>query len=229
MEKSDFIKWARKLQSSYQPSDKTKQHLAQIDLLAIVGPTGVGKTTIINELDIPFVMSDVSRERRPDEKGDKNYHFRTDYLDIIREIKNGEYVQFLISKYDEFYGTKLSSYPSSGVCTMAIIAQVMSQFRQLGFRDVRAVYVMPPSYVEWMRRIGGVRAEELTSRIDEARQSILLAQEQAEHYTFVLNDNLDLAIRDIRAVMNGEEPDQHRSQLAYDTADVILERIGDEA
>lgn len=227
MEKADFIKWVKKLQHSYIPSSDTLAQLSRVDLVGIVGPTGVGKSTLIEALGLPYVMSDVSRAKRPDEKDGKNYHFRSDYLEIIDEIKNGEYVQFLVSQYDEFYGTRKSAYPNEGLCTMAIVAEVMPLFRKLGFRSVRSIYVMPPSYVEWMRRIGGVRSDELTGRIDEARQSILLAQEQASDYHFVLNDVLDLAVNDIRAIINGDEPDQHRAQLAYDTADIILERVGD--
>lgn len=228
MEKKDFIQWARKLQQGYQASEQTKQQLAQVDLLAIVGPTGVGKSTIIKELGLPYVMSDVSRTAREDEKNHQNYHFREDYLDIIKEIKNGDYAQFLVSKYDEFYGTRASSYPKEGPCTMAIVASAMSVFRNLGFRNVLAIYVMPPSYVEWMRRIGGARTTDLLGRIDEARQSINLALEEQDQYRFVLNDELSKAVDDIKKLMNGENVDEHRSQLAIDTADIILERIGDE-
>jgi guanylate kinase len=167
MEKSDFIEWAKKLQHSYVPSEQTIKDLSQIDLLAIVGPTGVGKSTIIEKLNIPYVVSDVSREPRPGEKDGKNYNFRTNYLDIIKDIKNGNYVQFMISKYDEFYGTKRSNYPESGICAMAIVAEVIPNFRKLGFRNVRTVYIMPPSYIEWMRRIGSVRTGNLLDRINE--------------------------------------------------------------
>jgi guanylate kinase len=227
MEKADFIKWVRKLESEYVHSASTKQRLSQVDLLAIVGPTGVGKTTIIQALGIPEVVSDVTRPMRPGEKDGKHYHFRSDYLQIIEDIKNGEYVQFLVSEYGEFYGTRASVYPEVGGCVMAVVAQKMPQFRTLGFRSVTGIYVMPPSYVEWMRRIGGVRAAELGGRIDEARASILLAQEEAGQYHFILNDVLDLAVKDIRSILAGQTVDEHRSQLAYDTADVILERIGD--
>ncbi len=72
MEKKDFIQWARKLQQGYQVSEQTKQQLAQVDLLAIVGPTGVGKSTIIKEIGLPYVMSDVSRAARDDEKNHQN-------------------------------------------------------------------------------------------------------------------------------------------------------------
>jgi len=228
MDKKDFIEWAEKLQHTYQSSEFTNATLAQIDLVAIVGPTGVGKSTIIDRLGLPYIVSDVSRESRPDEKNGKNYNFRTDYLNILQEIKNGDYVQFLVSKYGEFYGTKLSAYPPNGPCTMAIVASEMPNFRKLGFKSVTSIYVMPPSYVEWMRRIGGVRSADLLARIDEARQSILMALDD-ESYRFVLNDVLELAIKDVQAIMNKSEVNQHRAQLAHDTADLLLERIGDEA
>ena len=150
MDKKDFIEWAEKLQASYRPSEQTNEILSQVDLVAIVGPTGVGKSTIIDNLGLPYVVSDVSRDSRPDETNEKNYNFRTDYLDIIQQIKNGDYVQFLVSKYGEFYGTRLDAYPSNGPCTMAIVASEIPHFRKLGFRSVTSIYVMPPSYVEWM-------------------------------------------------------------------------------
>lgn len=227
MEKSDFIQWAKKLQHSYVPSEETVKDLSQIDLIAIVGPTGVGKSTIINKLDIPYVLSDVSRLPRPGEKNGQNYFFRTDYLNIIKEIKNGDYVQFLVNNNDEFYGTKRINYPDAGPCTMAIKAEVMPQFRSLGFRSVKSLYIMPPSYVEWMRRIGGVRTTDLLARISEARQSILLAINDNK-YSFILNDDLNAAVEDVLNIINAKEVNQRRAQLAFDTADIILEHIGDE-
>lgn len=228
MDKSDFIEWARKLSEGYSPSGAARAQLSRLELIAIVGPTGVGKSSLIKELGIPYVMSDVSRAARPDEKDNRNYHFRSDYLNIIKEIKEGSYAQFFVSKYNEFYGTRVSAYPDSGRCSIAVVASAMPVFRTLGFKSVKAFYIMPPSYVEWMRRIGGVRTNDLLARIDEARQSINLAMKEADDYHFVLNDTLELAIKDIRAVLNGEPIDEHRAQLAVDTADVILERIGDE-
>lgn len=227
MEKDNFIIWARKLQETYTASEQVRTQLSQVDLLAIVGPTGVGKTTIINELSIPAVKSDVSRNMRPDEKNNLNYHFREDYLGILQEIKNGQFAQFVVSDAGDFYGTHIDAYPSKDWCSMAIFADAIPSFRQLGFRKVIPVYIMPPGYVEWMRRVGAQREADITSRIAEAIKSIKTALLDPE-YHFVLNDSLELAVKDVKKIMAGEVPDEHRARLARETADILLERLGDQ-
>lgn len=227
MDKKDFIEWARKLQQSYQSSGDVKSKLAKVDLLAIVGPTGVGKTTLINQLKVPSVLSDVTRDLRKGEKNNQNYHFREDYLDILKEIKSGEFAQFLVSDTDDFYGTHANAYPDEGWCTMAIFATAIPDFRKLGFRKVVPIYIMPPGYVEWMRRIGELRAGDLSVRIAESITSIKTALVDSD-YHFVLNDNMELALKDINAIMNGEQVDEHRARLAKESADILLERLGDQ-
>jgi guanylate kinase len=227
MEKKDFVEWIQKLENGYEANENVRSQLAQVDLLAIVGPTGVGKTTIIDKLGLHVVRSDVSRLRRDDERNEKHYHFRDDYLEILKEVKAGEYAQFLINGSNEFYGTRASEYPDSGVCTMAIVAAAIPVFRKLGFRRVLPIYIMPPGYVEWMRRIGTVRAGDINIRIAEAVESIKLALRD-DSYHFVLNDNIDLAVKDIQAIMVGDEVDEHRATLARETADILLERLGDQ-
>lgn len=227
MDKKDFIQWVRKLEDGYVASDAVKARLAKVDLLAIVGPTGVGKTTLINELDIPSVLSDVSRDPREGEKNYQNYRFRDDYLELLKEIKNGKYAQFLISDSGEFYGTHVDAYPQAGWCTMAIFATAIPAFRKMGFRKVVPVYIMPPGYVEWMRRVGKLRAGDLDARIAESIVSIKTALADPD-YKYVLNDNMDLAVQDIKAIMSGDKTDEHRSRLAIESADILLERLGDQ-
>lgn len=227
MQKQDFIFWARKLMESYEPSEDVLSQLAEVDLIAIVGPTGVGKTTIIEKLDLPFVKSDVTRPRRPDEKSAHTYNFRDDFEELINELENREFVQFYVSDYDEFYGTHKSSYPQSGSASMAVIAQLIEPFSKLGFKSLMPIYIMPPSYAEWMRRIGDVRADELKGRIEEAKTSINYAKDHEEAFHFVLNDDLELALKDIRLIMAGEKADARRSALATDTIDVLLRYLGE--
>ncbi len=227
MDKQNFITWAKKLESTYQANEEVRSSLSKIDLIAIVGPTGVGKTTIIDSLGLPYVKSDVTRAKRPGEKKDKNYHFRDDYLEMLKEIKDGKYVQFVVSGSGEFYGTRASSYPKQGACTMAILAHAIPDFQKMGFNRVLPVFIMPPGYVEWMRRIGNIRSGDINERITEAIKSMNIAIRD-DHFKFVLNDSLDLAINDIKKIIAGEPVDNHRTLLARETADVLLEKLGDQ-
>jgi len=225
VEKKDFIEWVTKLAMGYRPNATVQQQLANIELIAIVGPTGVGKTTIIEKLGLPHVASDVTREPRSGEENGKEYNFRNDYLSIIDDIQNGEYAQFLVAKNGEFYGTRASSYPASGPATMAIIASAVPVFRTLGFKKVIPIYILPPSYVEWMHRIGTGRSLDLEARMDEARESLPIAITDPT-YKFVLNDDLDLAVGEVETFINGGDINPHRKQLAASSADLLFGRLG---
>ena len=98
MDKQQFIMWARQLGKTYQASPATKLQLSELELIAVIGPTGVGKTTIIDALGLPEVKSDTTRDMRPEEKKNKNYYFRKDYDQIIQDIKDGRYSQFFERK-----------------------------------------------------------------------------------------------------------------------------------
>lgn len=228
MDKKDFITLAKKLSASYQASNEVKDRLSRVKLLAVVGPTGVGKTTLINNLETPFVISDVTRDMRDGEKNNNNYRFRDDYFQILSEIKSGGFVQFVVSEEGDFYGTNIDAYPGVGWCSMAIFATAIPDFRKLGFAEVVPVYIMPPGYVEWMHRVGEQRDHDLDARIKEAVISIKTALADGDYF-FVLNDNVELAVKDLKAIMDGgENVDDHRSRLARETADILLERLGDQ-
>ena len=225
MEKSDFIEWVKKLQNTYVANPAVLQQLSQVDLIALVGPTGVGKTSIIQKLGLPYVPSDVSRPKRGEEKDGHEYFFRNDYFNILDQIKAGEYVQFLVSHYNEFYGTRATSYPPSGPATMAIIAKAIPHFRTLGFKSVKPIYILPPSYAEWMRRIGKDRVNDLQGRMAEAAESLPVALADPE-YSFVLNDDLELAVQEIQTIIAGGTISEHRDQLARSSADLLFGRLG---
>ena len=226
MDKTDFIKWATKLSESYAANERVRGELAGVELLAIVGPTGVGKTSIIKKLGYPEVLSDVTREPRKGEKDKRDYYFRKDYLQMLQEIKTGEYVQFLINPTGEFYGTQRRAYPNQGRCSMAVLANQIEHFKTLGFHKVRQFYIMPPGYVEWMRRVGTHQSADLQRRLEEAKESMKLALKD-EDYTFILNDNLDDAVRNVKQILDGGQIDKHRVALAKDTAGALLEKLGD--
>lgn len=228
MDKAAFIRRVRQIGPTYFSNNAAKEQLAHVELLAIVGPTGAGKTTITDKLGLPIVKSDVTREQRPDERHSDTYIFRSDYQQMETEIESGEYVQFVVSASDEFYGTRIVSYPQSGVCTMPVAAGAIPSFKLLGFKKLTIVYIMPPGYIEWMKRIGQLRASDLSKRMDEAMVSLRTAITDPD-YRFILNDEIDMAVSDIHKVLKGEELSSRRAELARETADLLLERLGDQS
>ncbi len=224
MDKQTFIQKARELLSNYQPSQNVQAQLARLDLIGVVGPTGVGKTTIIERSNIPYVLSDVTRLKRDDEVDGKDYHFRTNYDRLWTEIESGRFVQYVVSDTDEFYGTRAASYPDSGACTMAIYASVIPVFKTLGFRKVVSVYIVPPSYAEWMQRIGSHEDENVSKRLKEAKESLELGLADP-HMIFMINGNLEAAINQFMRIAAGENMSDSAQKAARDVAASLLDEL----
>lgn len=202
MDKQTFISKVKELQQSYKPNQTVSAQLATIKLLAVVGPTGAGKSTIVKHASLPFVVGDTTRLPRENEVQGRDYNFRTDFDAVYREIQTGEYVQFVIERESELYGTKASSYPSGGACVISIIADALSNFRGLGFGVIQPVYVVPPNHTEWMHRIAQHRDKDLELRLMEAKESLKQALNDPT-YVFLLNDNLESAVSTLRTIATG--------------------------
>lgn len=226
MTKEEFIKWATQLAINYKPSQEVLAKLLHLRVIAFVGPTGVGKTTLTHASGLPYILSDVTRDKREGEKDDHDYHFKNNYEEMLEDIKTGQYVQFVINTNHEFYGTRVTEYPDGGVCAMAIIAKAIPQFRTLGFADILPIYILPPSYVEWMHRIGTARSSDLEARFVEARESLPIALGDPK-YHFVLNDNIEDAVEDIKQIAAGQPIAEHRDFLARQTAELLIGRLGE--
>jgi guanylate kinase len=108
---------------------------------------------------------------------------------MMQEIKDGYFLQYIIYPNGEFYGTKASAYPASGPCTIAVAAATMPLFYEFGFHRIAPVYVVPPTYEEWMKRIDAHHEKDLRPRFIEAKASIEAALADARYY-FMVNKDL---------------------------------------
>jgi guanylate kinase len=225
MDKQTFVRKAWELQARYSCSADVKAHLGELDLIAIAGATGVGKTTLMQSSGIPYVLSDVTRRPRKEERNGVDYNFRTDYETLLAELETGEFVQYLVSQTFEFYGTKASAYPSNGLCTVAVYANALNFFKSLGFRSVVPIYILPPNYMEWMKRAeSNYVDEDNEKRLLEAKESIELALSD-DSYHFLINDNLNEAIEEFRRIAEGKEKDPALQAHARQVAIELLTKI----
>lgn len=223
MDKQSIIAHLAQLQPTYKANDEVLEQISHINLIAVVGPTGAGKSTVVRQSGLPFVIGDTTRPPRDGEIHGRDYNFRSDLKNLLEEIERGEFVQYVVMHGMEVYGTKASSYPSSGVCLMPIIATAVPAFKKLGFASVSPVYIVPPNHSEWMRRISAHKDKNLEARLLEAKDSLKAALADSS-YTFILNDNLDSAVVALRAVVRGSV-DQTASARARSAANTLYEHL----
>jgi guanylate kinase len=225
MTREEFLRQLPDLVKDYQAPPEVLQTIRNVDLLMIVGATGVGKTSIIKRLGIPYVITDTTRPIRPNEINGSDYNFRTDYDQLTTEIKERKFVQVNIFSTGDFYGTKASSYPEIGLAVYAVVAEKVAEFRQLGFNEVIAAFVTPPSFLEWMERVDpdNVERNQLAKRLEEAKRSFNFALNDGETH-FILNDKLDAAVSQTHMLINGHK-DSQREETARAAAEQIYQKL----
>ena len=213
MTKDEFLKEFPSLIANYQPADGVLKQIKNVTLCMIVGPSGVGKSSLIKLSGFSFVPSDTTRDARPGEQEGIDMYFRKDYEQIIQDIRTGSFVQIAPFATGDLYATKNTSYPESGVGIMPVMADVIPIFRNLSFKSTVTAFITPPNYTEWMRRMGihGIGGDQFTNRLAEARRSFefALADDQTH---FILNDDLPSAEVQLKNLVAGDVDAEREAQ-----------------
>jgi guanylate kinase len=225
MTRDDFIKILPDLVRQYQALPEVLEHISGLDLLMIIGATGVGKTSIIKRLGIPFVPTDTTRPIRPEEIDGSDYFFHNNYEQLVAEIKSRQFVQVAIGPTGDFYGTRASVYPQVGLAVYAIVADVVPYFRTLGFNETISAFITPPTFLEWMDRMDkhNVESDQLSKRLQEAKRSFNFALNDKDCH-FILNDDLDKAVYQTKMLVNGK-PNPPREAKARQAAETIYKEL----
>jgi guanylate kinase len=176
-------------------------------LTVLSGPSGVGKSTVVAELNrtcpgIWISVSVTTRRPRPGEVDGREYHF-VDDSEFDRLVADGallEWAQFAGNRY----GTPrepLNSKLEAGIACLLEIDLAGARQVKRAVPDARLVFLAPPSWDELVRRLTGrgtESAEVMDRRLAAAREELAAA---GEFEVTLVNTSVQDVCRQLVALM----------------------------
>ena len=179
-------------------------------LIVVSGASGTGKGTVCKKIladmpEVAYSISATTRAPRPGETDGKEYYFisRDEFKAWIAE---GKFLEFA-DVYGNFYGTPLNKIEERLNRGEDILLEIDVQ----GALNVKRkcpdgiyIFLLPPSLEELKRRIEGrgtETAESLQRRLDNAIAEIKIGR---EYNYVVVNDTVDNAVAQIKAILVAE-------------------------
>ena len=185
-------------------------------LMVLGTASGVGKSTVLAALlesreNVYFSVSATTREARPGEVDGVHYHFlsREQFQQWIAEDAFLEHAEFV----GNYYGTPKKYVDAAMEQGRDVLLDIEIQgAEQVHCQrpEVVRIYVAPPSWAELERRLIGRGTEDMEkvrSRLERGKQEFAAA---SSFDYFVINDTVDNAVTEIRAIMLAEHcrPDE---------------------
>jgi guanylate kinase len=177
------------------------------NLFVVSAPSGAGKTSLVQALlninpQISLSVSYTTRDPRPGESDGRDYNFvsRDTFLEMA---KNGDFMESA-EVYGNLYGTSqtwISNETAKGNDVLLEIDwQGAAQVRRL-FPDCVSIFILPPSLEALEQRLHGRGKDSLeviTKRMAAVRGDVAHV---SEFDYVIINDNLNVALRELNAVV----------------------------
>lgn len=189
-------------------------------MFVISSPSGAGKTTLCRRLitEVPGVQLSISattRAMRPGEANAVDYHFMTK-PEFQDRIDRDEFLEWA-PVFDNFYGTPRSEVEARLVAGVDVVFDVDWQgaraLKTIRPGDVASVFILPPSIAQLKQRLEGrpgADAKSVAGRLAGAGRDIL---RWGEYDYAIVNDNLDTAFSELRAILMTERTRRTRASL----------------
>ncbi|MBP1525418.1 MAG: guanylate kinase [Spiroplasma ixodetis] len=180
-------------------------------LIILSGPSGVGKGAIIaklfadKSLNLAYSVSMTTRKQRNKEQDGINYFF-VDVSTFLNHVKGNDFLEYT-NFIGNYYGTSKSyvlNLQNQGYNVILEIevdgaSQVLKNYEHRN--DIMSIFIMPPSYQELEQRIR-MRASEseaiIEKRLNKAKEEFKV---QHEYDYIVINDDLDIAVKEITDII----------------------------
>lgn len=233
----------RSILRSYEPSDKARELLKSVKLVLLASPTAVGRNTIINELiksgEYHNVISDTTRHPRTNdgvmEQNGVTYWFKSEE-EFLEGLKNGAYLEASIIHAQQVSGISLHELKIALDEHKNAITDVEVQ----GVRailsakpDTIAIFLLPPSFEEWMRRLnnrGIMSNTEKKRRLESAVAEFEFAL-RSEDLKFMISDTIEQSTKRISQIVDNpadqadQSEDRKLTEQLLEQAKIALQKI----
>jgi len=199
-------------------------------MLVLSSPSGAGKSTIARNLlesDHAFELSVsvTTRPRRGSEIEGVHYHFRDRReFEFLRD--NDELLEWA-EVHGNFYATPRKPAEKAMAegrdMLFDIDWQGAVQLKEKMRGDIVSIFILPPSMGELKTRLQR-RAEDLPEVIERRLANAKLEIEHWREYDYVvINDDLDRAFSDVRAIVTAERLRRDRRPGLFDFVSALLD------
>ncbi len=204
--------------------------MSQGSLYIVSAPSGAGKSSLISALlkdnaaqDMKVSISHTTRTARPSEENGTHYHFVSveTFKNLMKENAFLEYAEV----FTNYYGTSrlwINEMISKGIDVFLDIDwQGAIQIRK-NMPEAKSIFILPPSREELARRLDA-RGQDSKDVIEKRMAQ---ACSEISHYNeydyLIVNDNFDVALSDIKAIVRAERMKQDKQACKYND---MLDRL----
>ena len=174
-------------------------------LIVLVGPAGVGKSTISRRLastmHLKYIVSATTRKRAAKDDEGKIYDFLEPEA-FFKKLEHGEFLEYA-SVWDEYYGTPkhptLEYLANGDDVLLEIDVQGALQVR-FQYPDALMIFIMPPdeqALLQRLRERGRDSEEAIQKRFRGAKREIWMAKGSRAFDDMIFNDSVERAVEEI--------------------------------
>lgn len=224
------------LLTNFHLSNAAKATLDSVKLVLLAAPTCSGRNTLIRGLldkgQYHYIVSDTTRQPRINdgvrEKNGVEYWFRTEE-EMLTDLQLGRYLEAAIIHHQQVSGISMreleKAYSQVKIPVTDIEVVGVESIMRLK-PDATAIFVLPPSFEEWQRRIherGVMEPAEFYRRLHSALKEFKMALSH-DYYTFVINDKLATCIQTIHEIATHDKHDRLEEQKARNLAEELYQQ-----
>jgi guanylate kinase len=174
-------------------------------LIVLVGPSGVGKSTIARRLaekmDVKYIVSATTRGKRVGDEDAKIYEYVT-REEFFKRLDGDAFLEYA-QVYGDYYGTPkhpAMDYLGAGQDVLLEIDMQGALQVRYQYPNALLVFILPPDAETLLQRLndrGRDSVDEIQKRFRAAKREVQMAKGSRAFDHMVINDTVDRAVEEI--------------------------------